>query len=44
MFSGRDISGFSPQLAADLDALTQQVGLDPNLYQLRWYDLSPWAP
>jgi subtilisin-like proprotein convertase family protein len=44
MFSGRDISGFSPQLAADLDALTSQVGLDPNLYQLRWYDLSPWAP
>jgi subtilisin-like proprotein convertase family protein len=44
MYHGRGISGFSAQLAADVDALTRHVGLDPNRYQLRWYDLSPWAP
>ena len=44
MFRGRGTSGASAQLAADVDTLTRHVGLDPNLYQLRWYDLSPWAP
>ena len=44
MFSGRTTSGFSPQLAADLEALSNFIGLNPASYPLRWYDLSPWEP
>ena len=44
MFSGRGTSGFSPQMQADIDALSIQEGLNPQQYQLRWFDLSPWGP
>jgi hypothetical protein len=44
MFSGRGTSGFSPQMQADIDALSVYVGVNTNGYQLRWYDFSPWAP
>jgi hypothetical protein len=44
MFSGRSTSGFSPQMQADIDALSVYAGLNTNNYQLRWYDLSPWEP
>ena len=44
MFSGRGTSGFSPQMQADIDALSIYVGVNTNNYQLRWYDLSPWSP
>jgi len=44
MFSGRSTSGFSRQMQADIDALSVHEGVNPNDYQLRWYDLSPWAP
>jgi hypothetical protein len=44
MYSGRATSGFSPQMQADLDALSVYVGRSTNNYQLRWYDLSPWGP
>jgi hypothetical protein len=44
MFSGRGISGFSPQVQADIDTLSLWLGLNTNNYRIRWYDLSPWAP
>jgi hypothetical protein len=44
MFSGRGISGFSPQVQADIDTLSLWLGLNTNNYRLRWYDLNPWAP
>jgi hypothetical protein len=44
MFSGRGVSGFSPQVQADIDTLTLYSGLNTNNYRLRYYNLSPWAP
>jgi hypothetical protein len=44
MYSGRGVSGFSPQVQADIDTLSLWLGLNTNNYQLHWYDLSPWAP
>ena len=44
MFSGRGVSGFSPQLQADMDTLSLWLGLNTNKYQLRSYNLNPWAP
>ena len=44
MVSGRSTSGISQQTQADIDALSVFEGLNTNNYQLRWYDLSPWAP
>ena len=44
MFSGRTTSGITPQMQADIDALSIYLGLNPNNYQLHWYDLSPWEP
>jgi len=44
MFSGRGVSGFSPQVQADIDTLSLYLGLNTNNYHLRWYDLGPWAP
>jgi nitrogen fixation protein len=45
MFSGRSlVGGFGPQVQADIDTLSLYLGLNTNRYQLRWYDLTPWAP
>jgi len=43
MFSGRGISGFSPQVQADIDTLSLYIGLNPSNYRLRSYDLTPWG-
>jgi len=43
MFSGRGISGFSPQVQADIDTLSLYLGLNPSNYRLRPYDLTPWG-
>jgi hypothetical protein len=39
-FSGRSTSGPSPEMQADMDALSKTEGLNPKDYQLRWVDLS----
>ena len=39
-YSGRATSGPSPELQADMDALSRLEGLDPKKYQLKWVDLS----
>jgi hypothetical protein len=44
MFSGSGISGFTPQVQADMDTLSLYLGLNTNNYRLRYYDLTPWAP
>ena len=44
LFSGRGISGLSPQVQADIDTLSIYAGLNPNNYRLRSYDLTAWAP
>jgi len=44
LFSGRGISGLSPQVQADIDTLSLYAGLNPNNYHLRSYDLTAWAP
>jgi hypothetical protein len=44
MFSGRSVSGFTPQVQADIDTLSLHLGLNTNNYRLRYYDLTPWAP
>lgn len=41
-FSGRSTSGPSAEMQADMDALSKMEGLNPNLYQLRWVDLSKY--
>ena len=44
MVSGRSTSGPSPQMQADMDALSAYLGLNPNNYRLRWYNMRPWGP
>ncbi len=44
MISGRSTSAPSLQMQADLDVLSTSLGLNTNLYQLRWYDMRPWGP
>jgi hypothetical protein len=44
MIGGRGCSTITAQLAEDVEALTQCLGLNPADYQLHWYDLSPWLP
>jgi len=39
---GRSTSGPTEQMQADLDALTESLGLDTNKYQLDWVDLGAW--
>jgi hypothetical protein len=39
-FGGRSTSGPNSPMQADMDALSQMEGLNPNAYQLRWVDLS----
>jgi hypothetical protein len=39
---GRSTSGASPEMQADIDALTRMEGLNPKAYQLRWVDLSKY--
>ena len=41
-FSGRQSSGPTPAMQADIDALSILVGINPNAYRLQAYDLSPW--
>ena len=41
-FSGRSTSGPSPEMQADMDALSQLEGLSPNSYQLQWVDLAKY--
>ncbi len=43
MYSGRSTSGPSPQMQADIDALSLYLGLNANNYRLRWQDMTPWA-
>jgi hypothetical protein len=43
-FGGRSTSGPSAQMQADIDALSVCLCLNTNNYQLRWYDVTPWAP
>jgi hypothetical protein len=44
MFTGRGTTGICPQMQADIDTLSLYEGLNPDNYQLQWYDLSPWEP
>lgn len=39
---GRSTSGPSPEMQADMDALSKMEGLNPNVYQLQWVDLSQY--
>lgn len=41
-FGGRSTSGPSPNMQADMDALSNLEGLSPKAYQLRWVDLSKY--
>jgi hypothetical protein len=41
-FSGRQSSGPTSAMQADIDALSILVGINPNAYRLQWYDMSPW--
>ena len=41
-FGGRSTSGPSPEMQADMDALSKLEGLSPKAYQLRWVDLSKY--
>ena len=44
MVSGRTTSGPSAQMQADIDTLSNYVGISTNSYQLRWYDMRAWGP
>ncbi len=37
---GRSTTGPTAAMQADMDELCRQQGLNPNLYQMQWYDLS----
>jgi len=37
---GRNTSGPSPEMQADIDELSKSANLDPKQYQLKWLDLS----
>jgi hypothetical protein len=41
-YAGRSTSGPSPQMQADMDALSRSAGLDPAKYQMQWVDLSSY--
>ncbi len=41
-FGGRSTSGPSSDMQADMDELSQMEGLDPNMYQLKWLDLTKY--
>ncbi|MCC6823223.1 MAG: hypothetical protein IT579_21035 [Verrucomicrobia subdivision 3 bacterium] len=41
-FSGRSTSGPSPEMQADMDALSELEGLNSGKYQLQWVDLSKY--
>jgi len=41
-YLGRDTSGPSAQMQADIDRLTAWAGLSANNYRLTWADLSAW--
>ena len=43
-YSGRSTSGPSPEMQADIDALSRKAGLSPRRYRLQWVDLSRFAP
>ncbi len=41
-FAGRSTTTCSPEMQADMDELCRKEGLDPEKYQLQWFDLSSY--